>query len=270
MLLVHSQAFSKFVGRLDLVVRDDRVIAHKYELIPIDISVPDDPEIYDLLEPYYEEMLRVFDLDRVVANAEIDLHRFGSRGGDSMLGNLVAEAIQYRRGVETDFAMTNSLGIRTDIIQGPVTIETMFNSLPFDNTITTMYLSGREIQEMLDYATDRSAGRGCSSQIQISNASFTMNCRSGLAEDILIAGEPLRLDSIYEMATNNYLAWGGSGFDVLERNTTKIDTGIAMREAVIDYMREHPSLPECFDDTDDLSRCRNGIAVEDGRIKTVH
>lgn len=269
-ILVHSHAFSKFVGRLDIVVRDGRIRAHKFKLFPVDNTIPDDAETWEILEPYYEQLLREYDLDMVIATANADLSRFGANGGDSRLGNLVAEAIQYRRGIETDFAVTNSLGVRMDIQEGPINIETMFNVMPFENTITTMYMSGLEVQEMLDYSTDRSSGRGCNSQIQISNATFKMNCRTGLAEDITIAGQPLRLDSIYEMATNNYIAWGGSGFDVLKRNTTKIDTGISLRDAVIDYMREHPDLPECYENVENIDDCHDGIAVEDGRITPLY
>lgn len=269
-VLAHSQAFAKFVGRLDLVVRDGRVRAHTFQLFSIDSTVPEDPDLLELLEPYEIEMRRRLDLDRVVAEALVPLRRFGNTGGDSMLGNLAAEAMQYRRGIETDFAVTNSLGTRADIQDGPITIEDLFNVMPFDNTITTMFLSGVEVQELFDYSTARSADRGCNSQIQISGASFTMNCRTGKAEDILIAGDPIRRDGVYELATNNYIAWGGSGFDVLKRNTTKIDRGVSVRDAVIDYMREHAKLPECYDKVSDIALCDNGIAVEDGRIKTVY
>ena len=34
--VVHSGAFAKFVGRLDVVVRDGEVLSHKYKLIPVD------------------------------------------------------------------------------------------------------------------------------------------------------------------------------------------------------------------------------------------
>ncbi|MFO8070769.1 MAG: bifunctional UDP-sugar hydrolase/5'-nucleotidase [Polyangia bacterium] len=277
-IMAHPQAFSKFVARLDLVVRDGRIRSHRYELFPVDNRVPQDPDVLYLLEDYVRRLYQEYDLGRVVTYASRDVNRFGTTGGDSMLGNLVAEAMQYRKYVETDFAMTNSLGMRTNILgpdedggePRPVTLETMFNVLPFENTITTMYLSGAEVQEMLDYATRRSAGRGCSSQIQVSNLGFTMNCRTGVAEDVVIAGEPMREDKVYEMATNNYIAWGGSGFEMLKRNTTKIDTGISMRDAVIDYIRDYDSIPVCFEVEQDTGQCARGIGFEDGRIEPTY
>jgi len=269
-IVSHPQAFAKFVGRLDLIVRNGEIKSHSYELIPVDATVPDDADVWEVLEPYYIELTHELDLDRVLAVADIDLDRFGAAGGDSMLGNFVAEAMQLRPGVETDFCVTNSLGIRTDIQEGDILLEHLFNVLPFENTITTVYMSGIEVQEMLDYATQRSAGRGCSSQIQVAGITFTMNCRTGRAEDILIAGLPLNYGAVYEMATNNYMAWGGSGFEMLARNTSKVDTGISMRAAVIDYLSSHPHLPSCDYQIDDIDQCASGFAIEDGRIHTVY
>ncbi len=265
-ILAHPSAFAKFVARIDVIVRDGRIRSHKFELFPIDNTVPEDPDLKWLLDDYIEELNREFDLDRVVARAKVPLTRFGSTGGDSALGNFVAEAMQYRQFVETDFCITNSLGVRTDILAGDITLEQLYNVLPFDNTISTLYVTGKEVQEVLDFSTARSAERGCSSQIQVSNLSFTMNCRTGVAEDITIAGQPMQPDGVYEMCTNNYMANGGSGFRMLKRNTTREDTGISLRNAVIDYMRLSEELPTCYDEGVALEQCKSGLAIEDGRI----
>jgi 5'-nucleotidase / UDP-sugar diphosphatase len=267
-IIQHPSAFAKFVFRLDLVVRDGRIRSSTQEIFPIDNTVDEDPEVADLLHEYERKLDEVYDLDRVVAVASEDISRFGSAGGDSALGNLVCEAMQRREYVQTDFCVTNSLGIRTDILAGDVTLETMFNVLPFENTITKMVLSGIEVQDLFDYAAARSASRGCSAQIQISGATFDMNCRTGEAENIEIGGQPIEPHLFYELATNNYMAWGGSGFEMLKINTTKEDTGISLRDAVVSYLLDHPEIPEC-QDTDE-SGCVSGVAVEDGRIRPTY
>ena len=63
------------------------------------------------------------------------------------------------------------------------------------------------------------------------------------ARDILINGIPLDLNGTYELATNNYIANGGSGFEVLERNTTQFDTGISIRDVVKVMFIEYGELP---------------------------
>src|SRR4029079_3300309 len=171
-------------------------------------------------------------------------------GGDSQLRNLVARSMQTRPGVEAEFALTNSLGIRADFDHGPLTVEQMFNVFPFENTITVMYLSGSQVLETLDFVARKSADRGCRAQAQVAGIWFDMICNDGdtgtcadntphsdgspshaCAENVYL-GEDCRdgnpdgpIDEakcrkvlpsgLYRVAVNDYIAKGGSGFDVL-------------------------------------------------------
>jgi len=256
--IVHSGAFAKFVGRLDLVVQDGEILSTDYQLFPVDDTVPQDPEVAELLIEYKEQLDYDLNLTQKIGYAESELTRYGSTGGDSMLGNLTAEAMRFYPGVETEIALTNTLGIRSDIPAGDITLDTLYNSMPFDNTVTTMFLSGREVQELLDYSTERSTERGCESQIQVAGIRFTMDCAEAKAKDILINGVPLEENGTYELATNNYIAHGGSGFEVLERNTTQVVTGVSIRDIVKQAISSAGTLPQ------------PGIASEDERIKTVY
>lgn len=291
-IIMHSGAFNKYLGRMDLVVRDGKILSHAYQLFPLDRTVPDDAEMLELMEPYVVEMNMTYDLNRVVGIATEKINRFGSGGGDGALGNFVAEAMQLRNRVETDFCLTNTLGIRTDFQEGEVTLEELYNVLPFENTVTTMFLSGKEVQELFDYVAFRSSERGCNSQAQISGATFTMDCLNRVSRDITIGGTsrpcevdaecadlgercigftaggdtsgrcqmPISDNGVYELATNDYIAAGGSGFEVLAQNTTQYDTGIPIRTVVLEYLQKHPVIPD-YD---------SGIAVEDGRIRVVY
>lgn len=259
-VLTHSGAFAKYVGRLDVIVRDGEVVNHKYEAFPIDSRIPDDALMLDLLEPYQLDLNQMLDLTTVYGFAANHIRRFDFDGGDSPLGNLVAEAI--RKHAKSDIGLTNSLGIRTDIFPGPITMDDLFNVFPFNNSITTIYMSGNDVQDLLDYTTRRSAGRGCATQIQVSGIEFTMNCTfpedeatcepncPPRAENIFITNcgdpsltpeekvncskTPLNPYQIYEVATNDYIAHGGSGFTVLKINNTQVDTGVQLRDAVLE------------------------------------
>jgi 5'-nucleotidase/UDP-sugar diphosphatase len=238
----------------------------------------------NLLEPFRVEMELdpKFNLTQIFGYAPKKVPRKNpATGGDSVLGDMTAVAMMIRKRVEAEFACTNTLGIRDDFYPGIIDMETVFNVFPFENTITVMYLSGREIQEMYDFITERSHGRGCQSQAQIAGSTFVMNCgqvkrndahfacssaqdccqyrqelcdgdniawqcNSGAcyahpAENIIMSGSPLNPDANYRLATNDYIAGGGSGFDVLRRNTIKINTGIAMRDSLTEYLRRFPS-----------------------------
>ncbi len=285
-ILCHSGAFAKYVGRLDLVVHvptvDEQaqgqhgaVKAYTYKILPVSNSIPDDPDMLRLLEPYQLKMNQTLNLTQTYAVIPCPstvatcpkVVRTAADGGDSQLGNLVATAMRLRKRVEADFAITNSLGIRADFESGALSLEQMYNVFPFENTIATMYLSGVEVQEMLDFVAARSAERGCKSQSQVSGIFFDMVCSSDDADCMARRGKPgacakniylgdhcrkadLSIDTtqcrpllpyaLYSVAVNDYIANGGSGFSVLKRNTTKFNTGISLRDALVDFIRTLP------------------------------
>jgi 5'-nucleotidase len=288
-VLCHSGAFAKYVGRLDLVVHvadpevagdQTQIVNYTYKIIPIDDSIPSDPQLDNMLEPYALAMNRFLDLSQVYAVVPCAVTagtcsktlRNDPDGGDSQLGNLVATSMQVRHGVEADYAVTNSLGIRADFESGPLNLEEMYNVFPFDNTITTVSLSGAETQEMFDGVAARSAERGCRTQAQVSGIYMDLVCvdndpdcnarqdlaglpHAACAKNIYLGNncrlpdgsfngttcKPLNQFTEYRVAVNDYIANGGSGFSVLQRNTTKFNTGISLRNSLVDYIRALPN-----------------------------
>lgn len=297
-LLMHSGAFAKFVGRLDVDLTDDpkvideaagratydpvngfEVVAHDMQVFPIDNTVAEDRRVAAMLEPYKFALKDVGNLDLLVGYAPAEVRRTAASGGDSQLGNMIATSMWLRLGVQTDFSMTNTTGIRADLPRGPVTLENMFNVFPFDNSISKMQLSGSELTEMFDFAARRAKLRGCTSQIQIAGGFLVYNCNGcdtkyrpdaagvdACAEQVFIGytektckedvdcgygdlsryacdkvvgrcRSPMQRNGSYELATSNYLAGGGSGFRVLQRNTTQFDTKIQQRDAATDFVR---------------------------------
>ncbi|MBA3392600.1 MAG: bifunctional metallophosphatase/5'-nucleotidase [Deltaproteobacteria bacterium] len=339
-ILVHSGAFAKFVGRLDMTVRvgtnnavpalRSRITSFTFDNIPIDSKLcdgkpclPEDPEVANLMWPYSVKINQEIDLNGVFAyinpsttpdeppDIEARIGRTDASGGDSQLGNLVARSMQLQEAVQAEFAITNSLGIRADFNQGPLTVEQMFNVFPFENSITVMYLSGNEVKETLDFIARRSSGRGCRTQAQVSGIAFDMVCggacgpngeRGACAKNIAIGDKcrrqrqpdgsvvnkpdgpinfefcaPLVPSALYRVAVNDYIAAGGSGFDVLKRNTSKQDTGVSLRDGLRVFLNGRN---RCSEQTTDgstkvtqlygaISCLDNTIEAHDGRIRPV-
>jgi 5'-nucleotidase len=265
-MIVHSGTNAKFLNRVDLLVENKDIIDYRYTLFPIDARVAEDGPMRTLLEPYELELKELLDLNRVIGHATAMFQRNADDGEDSPLGNLVARSMMERKFVETNFALTNSTGIRADLNAGDITEEQTYQILPFENYITTMFLTGEEILELFDYVAYRSATRGCNAQAQIAGIEVTLYCRGtdeeqcarvnsaapcsyADPEQIFIGGVQLNRKGVYEMATNDYISRGGSGYEVLERNTTRTDTGISIRSAVTNYIEKHsPISPEDFED----------------------
>lgn len=379
--LVHSGAFMKYVGHFDgvfypdytvrpelYVDKEDKhewdltLVSHKYTPIPVDSTISDDAELTLLMAPYEMELARRLNLRYIVGYAPYTLKRFGTGGNDSPLGNFLADAMVTRQRVEADFGATNSLGIRTDIIQGPVTNDQLYNVFPFPNSIASMTLSGAEVWSLLDYNSYRSMNRGCSSQLQVSGVRYALDCHTAkqvvddyldmgylfqyqyradafneicntvsprpsycdpdenghleypnvrdendpsknvyyvhFAKDVkLVRGkcetdadcnysennvsscelitdtklgkykvclENLQPEWFYKFSTNNYMAHGGSGFSSLKYNTTQSDTGVALREILLDGIEKSNScLYLCERDAGDAALQNAGLDKND-------
>lgn len=349
--LMHSGAFLKFVGQLDVIFHQPapldneteaeiwlrvmngwEVKTYRADLHAVDRSV--DRDRWDvaterLLEPFSAELYRAIQLTRFIAYSPKKIRRFATGWGDSELGNLVANAIQVRNRVEAHFGLTNTLGIRADINRGPITEEMMYNVFPFENSITTITLSGQEVQDLMSYVALRSARRGCQSQAQIAGMTTVFDCNQDVeaAFRVTIGGSRLEdpglygrdadrkpycdydglhctpgadcdpaLETVrpcpagqtfgdgvccpqgelctplgcgtpispyvsYKLAANDYIAAGGSGFTMLEHNTTQFNTGISLRDAVMDYV--NLAFAGCGEGTPDQVRYDlDGIYVE--------
>jgi len=340
--LMHSGAFLKFVGQLDVIfhqpppLEDEteaetwlrvmngwEVKTYRADLHSVDQSV--DRDRWDvaterLLEPFSAELYRAIQLTRFIAYSPRKIRRFSTGWGDSALGNLVANAMQLRNRVEAHFGLTNTLGIRADINRGPITEEMMYNVFPFENSITTITLSGREVQDLMDYVALRSARRGCQTQAQIAGMTTVFDCNEDVEASFRVTIGGSRLDDpgnygrdaddkpyclfdgldctpgadcdptletvrpcpagqtigdgvccplgelctplgcgtpispyvSYKLAANDYIAAGGSGFTMLEHNTTQFNTGISMRDSVMDYV--NLAFPGCGARTPDQLR----------------
>ncbi|HEY5951322.1 MAG TPA: bifunctional UDP-sugar hydrolase/5'-nucleotidase [Kofleriaceae bacterium] len=318
-LLVHSGAFAKFVGRLDLTVRvgsdnsdpekRSRIVSFAYKNIPVDSKIPEDADIANLMWPYSVKLSQEIDLNGVFAwvapggpMGTAKILRNDQGGGDSQLGNLVARAMQVQQGVDAEFAITNSLGIRADFERGALTNEQMYNVFPFENSITVMYLSGQEVQDTLDFVARKSASRGCRTQAQVSGITFDMVCKgdcpmlgtdkpTACAKNVYLGEDcrngnpdgpvdptkcaPLSPSGLYRVAVNDYIASGGSGFIVLKRNTSQQNTGISLRDALTVYLNKQP--PTCdgmgtdaiVDTTDATPACMANTDCPSGTCDTV-
>ena len=253
-LIVHSGVNFKVVGELEVIVQNGRVNWHSYQTHTINDKIPEDGDMANLLQRFKEGLDESQDLEANVARATETLKRTDASGGDSTLGNMVTDAMTLHELSRAQCSVTNSMGIRADIPAGYITREKLYEVFPFENTLVTMYLNGKEYKELFDFIARKSASRGCVTQVQVSGLHVEMDCNPpaefvkkygsyALTKELRI-GDAVIIENyelvqpfmIFKMATNDYIAGGGSGFYMLEFNTTKLDTSVSMRDAVAEYM----------------------------------
>ncbi len=147
--------------------------------------------------------------------------------GESEIGSLVVDAM-LDAVPEADLAITKSGGLRVDLPAGPLSYGHLFELIPFDNRLALLELNGAELRELLRVATtgvhggmqvanvklrlDPRPPQGCATKDVDGDGEVTPYDRVRLA-DVKVRGAPIDPAATYLVATNDYLASGGSGLE---------------------------------------------------------
>ncbi|MBO7127423.1 bifunctional metallophosphatase/5'-nucleotidase [bacterium] len=252
-IVIHSGVNLKSVGELEIAVQNKRIVWHKYTTHAITEKIEENGDFANMLKPYIQGLDYSQYLQKKVGYATSTIVRNDPANGDSPLGNIVTDAMMNHELAKAQLCVTNSMGIRADIPTGVITLEKLYEVFPFENSITTMYLSGNELKTLFDFVARKSATRGCKTQVQVAGIGVELDCspneelqkkhNSYALTKCLKIGNTLVIDNyevllpnlLFKMATNDYMGRGGSGFYMLEANTTRLDTSVSLRDAVVDF-----------------------------------
>ena len=252
-LIVQAKEWGKYVGRLDLQLRNGEISVINYQLIPVNlkkkvlidgekVSVYIDQEIVAdetlkaMLEPYQnqgqEQLMQVIGhADAVFVGAREQV-----RTNETNLGNLIALAQMER--VQADLGIMNSGGIRDDMPAGDITYKDVLTVQPFSNTVAYVDLTGAELMPYLQVAANKKAGSGAFAQF--AGTTITMNGNS--IESATVAGKLVEASKTYRLAINAYMASGGDGYPRLSDHANYVNSGFVDAEVLKDYISSRSPL----------------------------
>lgn len=151
----------------------------------------------------------------------------------SLLANFTADIlVQAGReftGKPVQFALMNNGGLRAPINEGVVTVGDVFKVFPFENELVVLELEGEDVKELFKRIA-AIGGEGL--------AGCELVVKDNQVQSLLIGGKPVEDDASYWMATIDYLADGNSGMSVLEDAEERINTGLRLRDVMIQYIQQ--------------------------------
>ena len=244
------QAFERgvFLGRLELEVAGGKVIAHRYRLLPVTAAAGEDPAVAALLAGYQQRLDGR--MNEVVGTAAVDLDggKEAMRTRETNLGDLVLDAMRESSGA--DVALINGGTIRAGIPAGPVTIGTIYNVLPFDNSLISFALTGKELRESLETGLSRvEVGDGGFPQVSGMSFIFDPKAPSGSrVVSVSVGGAPLDENRRYVLATHDFLAAGGNGYTVFAgHDPVYNDSGRWLRDILAEWWRRRGTITYAVD-----------------------
>ncbi len=151
---------------------------------------------------------------------------------ESPIGNFMADAMknmaEQKFNKKITAAFINSGGIRSNLPKGEITVNDVFNIMPFDNLIILQEVNGSVLKEFLQHAC-KMGGWPISK-----GASYIMKDR--ILVDVQIDGKPIIVDSVYIIANSDYIVNGGDNTTMLKK-ISKQNNNYLLRDAIIDYIR---------------------------------
>ena len=153
---------------------------------------------------------------------------------ESGLSNFAADVIraiaEKKTGDPVDIALTNFGGIRTSLPKGAVRVYDIFSIFPFDNYLVTFDIKGSDLRRFLDQMIARRRVEALSG--------VEMVITGKQADKLLVGGEPIDDGHVYKMATINFLMDGGDGLVLSDVAFNRKDTGVWIRDAIVEYLKE--------------------------------
>ncbi|MCX6377077.1 MAG: bifunctional UDP-sugar hydrolase/5'-nucleotidase [Armatimonadetes bacterium] len=130
------------LGEVDLVFRKGdsgwTLMSYGGKLIPVTNDIPEDAKVREVVEKYNRQIASKYDV--VLGEATAD---FIAEAPINMVSDALREAYN------ADFAMQNYGGVRTDLVQGPITMGDIATLFPFGNWVQTFQATGAQIKGIL-------------------------------------------------------------------------------------------------------------------------
>ncbi len=201
---------------------------------------PETAAVETFIKPYRDHIDE--DLSVVLSYSPETLEK--SKGQwQTNIGNFMADVtllkarqvFPQREKKQADICLLNHGGIRAIIPQGNVTARNAFEVMPFENSLIIIALKGEQLQEIAAYIIKEKKPH------PLSGMTFTIG-RDGQAKNILVNGKPFVSDTIYYVATSDYLSNGGDNMVFFKKATATYDMDYKLRNILIDYFKETDTL----------------------------
>lgn len=225
-LLVQTGCYGAAIGKV--TIDGDQCTA---ELLAADNK---DADITKLIEDLMADIKPM--LDTVVAKTEVVLNgeRETVRAAESNLGNLAADALRYV--ADADVALTNGGGIRVSLEPGDITYGDMNAVFPFGNTVNKIEVTGAQLLAALEHGTAKCPELSGAFP-QVSGITYKLDATKSenRVSDVMVAGAPLDESKTYTLATNDFTAVGGDGYDMF-KDAKLLGIFGALDEAMVTYV----------------------------------
>jgi 5'-nucleotidase / UDP-sugar diphosphatase len=205
-------------------------------------TVTPDPEVAAAVAGYEQVFTREMDVPLATTAVELDSRNATVRTREAASGNLIADAM--RASARADAAIMNGGGIRAGKVYAPgatITRRDVLAEMPFSNRVVTVEIIGKELKRAIENgfsALPNAAGRFP----QVSGLTIAADGNRPVGDRVVsikVGAEPLDDGKTYKIATNDFMARGGDGYDMLRdaKHLLPVDDSPMLANEIMVYLR---------------------------------
>ena len=235
--IVQAHEWGKYVGRADFEYFNGTLVLNDYKLIPVNhktdlVRLEENKDMLAMLRPYRDKAQKILQTHVGHITGDLDGERRHVRSRPTNMGVFLTNMFREQSGA--DIAIISGGNIRYGLRSGDLTYRNLLMVLPFFDTMTTVEMTGKELQEYLSVVTQRDIGAGFPHFSGIS-----MHITQEGVNDIKVNHQPIEMDKTYKMAMLNYLSKGGDGYPDLSDMPTYVNSRLLDVDLLTDYVKKN-------------------------------
>lgn len=243
-------AFASFVGRLDIEVKDGKIVNDKYELMEVDPTIYDaDPTMAEIIEretaPYLDA------INEVLGYSTTPMYRYFVI--ENPMDNFITDAMRWKTGA--DISLSNGFRFSPPLIPqdgkpAAITAGHLWSFLPVDEKVKTGKVTGKQLRNWMEKEINNVFAVNPQERfggwlVRFSGMTLLMDSAQPMGErviEIKVNGELLDDDKIYTVSACQR---EGEPDHILCRLPHATDTAVkdySVHDVIKEYLKENPTI----------------------------
>ncbi|AEA45001.1 bifunctional metallophosphatase/5'-nucleotidase [Fluviicola taffensis] len=253
--VVEPGAFGSFLGKLELKVKNHKIVSYSYDLIEVNPSkYKADPHVQQLVDrailPYKKEM------QTVLGYTSAPIYRY--LVVENPMDNFITDALRWKTGA--DFATSNGFRFGVPIVpdesgRAEITTADLWRMLPVNEHMKIGTVTGKQIKQWLEKEINNVFASNYHDRfggwlVRFSGMTVKFNSsakKGSRVESITIKGKPIEPDKTYKMASCNRT---GEPISTMCRLKNAVDVSLqdyTLHDAVTSYLNEKHTVHPVID-----------------------
>jgi 2',3'-cyclic-nucleotide 2'-phosphodiesterase (5'-nucleotidase family) len=246
--VIECGAFGSFLGKLDLVIENGKLVDTKYELLDVDpVKFPADKNMQVMIDKAFEPFKK--EMQTVIGTSTTPLVRYFVM--ETPMDNLITDAIKWK--FKPDIALSNGFRFCQPLAVDPktgvatITKEFLWNMLPVNSEAKTAVVTGKQVWDWLEKELQNAFAKDPSKRFggwfvryNGMEVNFTIGNEFGKrVNSVKVGGEPIDMTKDYSIVACEREGDPDDTLCRIEHVKNPKKSPLLMHDVIIEYLKDH-------------------------------